>query len=143
MNLLAKTLSDILPFLLMISILIVGFSNVLFILNIMDESLSDEEQLQSWQRRAAARFNSPKGLQRTTNEEGDQFSGLLAAPTFSTLSSIDRSTCAWFCQCNDVSWPFLYLVRPLCINTFGAQSPRMCETLFVTHGLGLLTVIVQ
>ena len=46
MNLLAKTLSDILPFLLMISILIVGFSNVLFILNIVDESLSEEEQLQ-------------------------------------------------------------------------------------------------
>ena len=45
MNLLAKTLSDILPFLLMISILIVGFSNVLFILNIVDESLSEEEQL--------------------------------------------------------------------------------------------------
>ena len=42
MNLLTKTLSDIVPFLLMISILIMMFSNVLFILNLVDLDTSED-----------------------------------------------------------------------------------------------------
>ena len=46
MNLLNNTIKDIIPFMLMISILIAGFSNILFILNLVDESASEEEQQQ-------------------------------------------------------------------------------------------------
>ena len=46
MNLLKQTLKDIVPFMLMISILIAGFSNILFILNLVDLSTSEEEQAQ-------------------------------------------------------------------------------------------------
>ena len=44
MNLLTRTLGDIVPFTLMISILIMGFSNVIFILNLVDQSASEEQE---------------------------------------------------------------------------------------------------
>ena len=44
MNLLKRTLGDIVPFLLMISILIMMFSNIMYILNRVDLSDSNEEQ---------------------------------------------------------------------------------------------------
>ena len=44
MNLLTRTLRDIVPFMLMISILIMMFSNVIYILNLIDESATDEEE---------------------------------------------------------------------------------------------------
>lgn len=44
MNLLKKTLRDIVPFTIMISILIMMFSNIIYILNLIDLSDSDEDQ---------------------------------------------------------------------------------------------------
>ena len=44
MNLLTRTLGDIVPFMLMISILIMMFSNVIYILNLIDQSATDEEE---------------------------------------------------------------------------------------------------
>ena len=44
MNLLTRTLGDIVPFMLMISILIMMFSNVIYILNLIYQSATDEEE---------------------------------------------------------------------------------------------------
>lgn len=46
MNLLIRTLTDIVPFMVMVGILMMGFSNILFILNLVDQSASELEELE-------------------------------------------------------------------------------------------------
>merc|ERR1719361_609195 len=57
MNLLTNTLGDIVPFMLMISILIMMFSNIIYILNLVDQSASDEQE--ALQRPVYAQIFSP------------------------------------------------------------------------------------